>query len=315
MILLRGHEPSTRGHLLALFGLGLIGRWILEPIASTGQFGLIELDFDWCNPSKRQGDVAAVSQHLAGLFSGEGRARRTDIIWAAGRGGFGASDNELKAEQGAFEDVLSLAVHSLENNRSGEHAFHLVSSAGGLFEGQRQVGQLSAVHPRRPYGDRKLDQEVLLQAAPEAMHKFIYRPSSVYGYSHRGTRRGLVSALIDDALRRRPSYIFGSSATVRDYVLAADVGKFVAARILGRGGGSETFLLASGKPTSTYEILQIVRHAIGRPLHLRFDPRPFNADDITFLPSALPNGWAATDVETGIRMTASKMRASFARAW
>ena len=47
--------------------------------------------------------------------------------------------------------------------------FFLVSSAGGLFEGQRNVGDRSQPSPMRPYGFLKLRQEKLLQDAPPAL--------------------------------------------------------------------------------------------------------------------------------------------------
>ena len=67
---------------------------------------------------------------------------------------------------------------------------------------------------------------------------------------------------------------------------------------------STTFTLASGKATSMSEILHIVRAVVRRPLYLKIDSRPSNAEHITYRRSALPEGWRPTDIETGIRIVA-----------
>src|SRR5262249_7810010 len=157
------------------------------------------------------------------------------------------------------EDLVELAPKS-------RHRFHLLSSAGGLFEGQRFVDTSAKPAPRRPYGEAKLAQEERTAKLRPEVATSIYRPSSVYGFSGAGGRAGLVNTLIENTRKHCPSHIFGDSDTVRDYVLASDIGNFIAGRMSLPIERSRTFLLASGKPSSTQEILKISEKVMGRPL-------------------------------------------------
>ena len=71
----------------------------------------------------------------------------------------------------------------------------MISSAGGLFEGQTFCDARSAPTPQRPYGEGKLNQEQLAWGRKGDAKIHIFRPSSVYGVSPSG-RIGLVTALI-----------------------------------------------------------------------------------------------------------------------
>jgi hypothetical protein len=55
-----------------------------------------------------------------------------------------------------------------------------------------------------------------------------------------------------------------------------------------------TFLLASGRSASVFEVIERIRERIERPLLLQFDPHPSNVRDMSFLPSALPTDWQPT---------------------
>jgi nucleoside-diphosphate-sugar epimerase len=302
-------------HVVALFGVGLIGRSILASILKKAKFNLLEFPFTWGRVDRRPHELAAMQQvfqpaRAGGLHLAE--VAHVDVIWAAGHAGFGSTEAEIEPELEAFNDVLSLSERIWALAPGARHTFHLMSSAGGLFEGQRQVGDGAEPKPRRVYGAAKLEQEERLTALAVPIRKLVYRPSSVYGFGGRGVRIGLINALIQNAFHHKTSYIFGGSNTVRDYVLSSDIGQFVADRLNDEKPDSQTFLLASGKPTSTLEILHRIQIVIGRRLYLRFDPLPSNANHITFLRSALPVGWHPTDLETGIRQTAMRQLSSFA---
>ena len=78
--------------------------------------------------------------------------QRNTVVWAAGRAGFSASADECESELAAFEDAAK-AIGDLVTQR-GERGFslHLVSSAGGLYEGLHRVSTDSPMSPKRPYG-------------------------------------------------------------------------------------------------------------------------------------------------------------------
>ncbi len=162
--------------------------------------------------------------------------------------------------------------------------------------------------PARAYGVAKLQQERLAAGLPDAIRRMVYRPSSVYGYRS-GGRVGLISALLRSALENRAARILGLLDTLRDYVYNEDIGRFVVDRIL-LPRNPETCVLASGKPTSIYEAIQLIESVTQTRLYLQFDPAPRNALPMSFRPSALPRDWRVTPIETGIRRTMQLLRES-----
>jgi UDP-glucose 4-epimerase len=245
-------------------------------------------------------------------LSNANRTARIDVVWAAGAAGFGANDSEIALEVAAFEEVLAIsrAIYCLRP--TARHVFHLISSAGGLFEGQRFVTSRTSPAPIRPYGRGKLRQEALLEALEFKIERAVYRLSSVYGQGRAGTRAGLITALLANVVNQRVSDIFGEPSTVRDYVFSEDIGRFIADRIVKMGMVSGMFYLASGKPTSVYEVIHIVKAVTGKSPYLKFDPKPFNTQHITFAPNVLPDGWHPTDLKTGVQKTSARVRLSFA---
>src|SRR6185437_6053098 len=191
-----------------------------------------------------------------------------------------------------------------------QHSFHLISSAGGLFEGQKHVDRTSVPRPLRPYGHAKLEQERLLSRLPGQTRKIIYRLSSVYGFSGTGTRFGLVNTIIQNSVRRQSSNIFGNLHTIRDYVLVSDIGQFVADRLRHLDLNSHIFSLASGKPTTIFEMLKRMEKIVGRRFFYTFDSVRKNATDMSFSPAILPQFWQPTDLETGLRKTARSLVSS-----
>jgi len=309
-------QPSRQ--VIALFGMGLIGRSITASVTRRLPLNIRELPFSWGNPDQRSVDARAIEKCILSSSGPNMREQaprlgRIDFVWAAGQAGFGATQPDVERELDAFKDVVELSKLIQRRVPQVHHSFHLLSSAGGLFEGQCQVSSTTAPHPRRPYGMLKLEQERHLIASCPGADKLIYRPTSVYGFSGSGLRVGLVNALVQNAIRHQVSRIYGEPHTLRDYVLAADIGSFVTERLLTASRGSETFLLASGKPSSMFEVLRKVEHAIGRRLYLQFNSEPSNASHMSFCIGALPQGWRPTDLDTGVRQTALQLLGSFAR--
>lgn len=69
-------------------------------------------------------------------------------------------------------------------------------------------------------------------------------------------------------------------------------------------------MLASGRPASVFEIIKVVENNIGSQLYLKIDPRPDNARDNTFRPSALPPDFYPTPLREGIEQTKVALMAS-----
>jgi UDP-glucose 4-epimerase len=283
--------------VVALFGSGLVGGAIRDALRLDGLAILADIAVPWADARQRALSLArAAATHLA-LAGGHPLA----VIWAAGRTGFNSGEAEAAAEREAFTGICEWVRDIAQQRRTASTSFHVVSSAGGLFEGQRFVDAQTLPRPLRPYGALKLEQEQIARRICDGLPVAVYRPSSVYGHAGPKGRSGLVTTLAMNAKTGTQSRIFGSLDTVRDYVLAADIGHFIAGQALRPGQKTLTFLLASGRPATLGEVVAMIRRLVGRPLYLKLDPVPSNAGHITYRSSALPEHWRPTDLETGVR--------------
>ena len=121
------------GSVLVL-GSGSIGSAVAKGLSSSGLSRSQSVNIPW--NSRRRAEALQVA--LAGLPED---GQRNAVVWAAGRAGFSASADECESELAAFEDAAK-AIGDLVTQR-GERGFslHLVSSAGGLYEGLTRYRQ------------------------------------------------------------------------------------------------------------------------------------------------------------------------------
>jgi nucleoside-diphosphate-sugar epimerase len=157
----------------------------------------------------------------------------------------------------------------------------------------------------RHYGELKYEQENCLQNQEKCIVKVIYRPTSVYGYVGPGQRMGLIPTLISNGIQNRPSTIYGDSSTLRDYVFNENIGAYIVKNLFNASSKRKinVHLLASGKPSSIFEIQNFVEQVIGKKIYLNFHStaETENTRDITVNSSALPADWSPTDIKIGIR--------------
>jgi len=281
---------AADAHTVALFGSGLIGAAIAASLRSRAAWRIQPLPYSWTEQARRRAELAAIVERAAAASG------RCDVIWAAGVSGFGSSSEQMDQEVALVAELCAAAERL--TCAGLEVVFHLVSSGGGLFEGQTQVGRDTRPAPLRPYGVGKLQQEQMLLARPHLRAR-IYRPSSAYGFQP-GGRRGLFATLMLNAMANRPTLISGSERTLRDYVSASDLGNFIAGKAVGPVGEAETWALASGKPTSMFEVIALIEARMDRPLYRRFEPKASNALDLSFAPSSLPADWTSTPLAVGL---------------
>lgn len=263
-----------------------------------------ELEWSWVDARQRERQVDTLVKSVKKLAHPT-TGLRASVVWTAGAAGFSSSHQVLAKEFEAFRDVCSLASNLRTHPLVTDCSIHVMSSAGGLFEGQCRVDHSSVPIPQRPYGKSKLRQEAYLENLHSDIRKFVYRPSSVYGFAT-GARMGLVATLIRNASLRQSTKVFGSITTLRDFVFVDDIACFIASRIIfDRPHG--TFTLASGKPTSLGEILAIVRQIVSSDLLIEVDPNPYNSSDNTFKPAILPSDFIVTDLKTGVILTERRL--------
>jgi UDP-glucose 4-epimerase len=315
MILLLDKKSRSRvRHVVAIFGVGLIGNAVVCALRENSKFDSELKQFRWAGLKQLREDALLIEKRIDKFLLKDRSAdlnNQIAVLWSAGRAGFLADDQEVDAEFGAFRTVVELANRLGHKCHKTRLSFHLVSSIGGLFEGLKNIAHSQPGNPTRPYGQLKLAQEEFLKRSfPESAIN-IYRPTSVYGYSGPGCRMGLIPTLIRNGMSNRVSRIVGSVSTLRDYVFSGDVGNFIANRLLETPAenGPNLYFLASGKPSNIYEVQQLVEEKLRRRIFISFDSDPVhdNSSDITVSRAALPTSWAPTDLRTGINVVATDM--------
>jgi len=303
MNLLIARTGAARRHCILQFGLGMVGAAISGSLLRNDFEIAARVPFDWAKPERRLASYRVMTEKLNSLLGPAGDRGRLSVIWSAGVANFYSGSREAENESSVFEENLSF-VHGL---LSGRHTtvldYHFVSTAGGLFEGQRFVSGSSLPSPQRPYGRAKLYQEQLLRNRFAASCIQIYRPSSVYGPSRPRDRQGLINILVNNTLHGLETVLDSRVMALRDYVSAVDVGRFVCNRITRaiHDPGVKTDFLVTAKSTSIYEVLGVVRLVLQRQPRFRLDQSFGNHDHITFSHAALPAGWSPVSLETGIR--------------
>lgn len=301
-----------------VIGAGLIGMTVIRALRRHGWVDAKHIPTDWNQTELRR----EAFQEARVALATNPATRTIQLIWCAGSGSLSATEEHLVVEREAFEEFLAVA-RSLEGQFHLE--LHFISSAGALFEGQRRVDRDTRPAPGTPYGHMKLEQEQAL----DIMSKHdvvvnIYRPSSVYGSHEFHRRSGLVSHVLWNALRSRPTTLEANIHALRDYVHHADIGSYIAGMISGyipddydngplnRGHHAPRIrFLVSAKPTSIHEMMLRIERLIGRSLVYRLNPEGKNDSDITFSERALRPGWRPVPLEVGLSAVWRETRQTF----
>lgn len=301
MLLLKRRSAAGDGPgpVIALFGIGLIGSAVRDALVERG-FVQRWLAFDWVDGAAQALELEVLSDHLRELGAGAD-VTRIDLVWTAGRAGFDATPAEVAEEAAAFDRVLACAC-DIARRGALPCGVSIVSSIGGLFEGQRRVHRTSKPSPLRPYGALKARIEDELRQSNGLASRNVYRLTSVFGIGPEGARRGLIAALLADAALGKTTRIRGNLTTLRDYVWSEDIGRYVTSRLLSPSddGAVAVETLASGRPRSIHEVIHIVQELLDHPLYIQFDRAPTNSADITVAMQLLPGSWRPSDLKTSI---------------
>jgi nucleoside-diphosphate-sugar epimerase len=291
-------------------GQGLIGGALSRTLCRA--YGFVEnpIAYPWNDPPSvheafSRDLVRRVINQAQSLDAAAARPPRLRIsmVWAAGVAGFDVDRKGIEPELRHFQRFLDGGREIESALPQASLRVLLVSSAGGLFEGQRVVDDHSTPQPKRPYGELKLEQERLLQSRFSPDHCLIYRPSSVYGQVSPRHRSGLIATLINSAVRHRVTTITGSLSTLRDYIHTDDLARFLAKEILSEKpmAAGRPLILATSRSTSIVQLRHIIERVARRKVYIVQKSAPDNAEDITFSPGLIPHGFLPMDIETGVR--------------
>lgn len=301
MQILRVKKGSSAGHLVLMFGLGMIGSAIRDALLLLEYRILADLPVDWQDAGRRARAFCSIQ---AACVECSPSLSRLSVAWAAGITDFFSPGSEVNRENVSFEDALRFILNLRQDLASIAFDFHYISSAGGLFEGQRVVTNTSRPSPIRPYGRMKLAQEQVLQASFNVSELAIYRPSSVYGPMTRKGKHGLINKLMQNGRNRQVTVLDAHVMALRDYVYAGDIGNFVGKRIrfwdTGENNDPVHFLVSS-RCASIFEVIARVERILNLHLQFRYDENFGNSSSITFNDSVLPPAWHPSILVVGIR--------------
>ena len=156
-----------------MFGIGLIGTAIRDSLFDLEFESAAIIDFDWQDAKKRTSTFTSIASVCVEHTQEGGYL---SFVWSAGRASFHTSEEDALAESASFIDTIDFVLKLREIIDSVKVKIHFISSAGGLFEGQRVVTKNSIPDPVRPYGKLKLAQEQLLEKLKRFIH-IMYRGS------------------------------------------------------------------------------------------------------------------------------------------
>ncbi len=259
-----------------VIGSGLIGSEIIRSLESDHYQLVYRSKLRWHHRSELDAQCRLFFSEVASL-----QLSQITVIWAAGKASFTSSSAETAREYEDFQTILKTLSSYFQSHSIPVHVI-LMSSAGGLFEGRRLVGQASEPLPLRPYGQLKLDQEQFVSDLEGVDQHLHLRLTSVYGKISPRNRMGLIPTLLYNGLQNRVSYIIGRQDTIRDYVYAGDVGRAVVQCIYTLPEiERRSLILGSSKPSSLLEVQQCVESIIQRKLFVNYTAEK-NSSSITF---------------------------------
>lgn len=193
----------------------------------------------------------------------------------------------------------------------------IYASTGGAIYGQPRVlpaTEETPVRPLSPYGVSKhtVEHYLFMYDQVHGLPYVVLRYGNVYGprQSSKG-EAGVVAVFSEQILQNVTPTIYGDGSKTRDYVAVSDVAR-ANLKALEKGEG-EIFNIATGKPTTDYQIFIAVRDALGQgprePLYAA--KRPGEVDHIFLDAGKARSGldWVAeTELRDGINKTAQWFR-------
>ena len=275
-----------------LFGGGLIGGNVSNYLAKLCDYRFDSVKVLW-------NDLEYISTIVGQIISRSNLSHdetcKISLVWAAGKSGFYSSVQEVEIEFIYFQKLIDCLLRSI-NNLPIDAVF--VSSAGGLYEGSINISRKTKISIKRPYGKLKKKQEGYLLSNSRFDKVSIIRPSSVYGYINTKNRMGLIPTMIYNALTSKSTILYGNLYTLRDYVWADDVAKFIFNKIFFDGSG--IYILANCKPSSILEIKREVEKITRRKVLFKMNNSMENNADITFSNYLPLSTWDPINISAGI---------------
>ncbi len=288
-----------KNKLIFHFGQGLVGSAIEKSILNNGAFAIKKKHHQhtWEDNAT---NISRINAYLEEECNNS--IQDIQFIWSAGKCGFSATEAETSIELAFFGNIFNQISHFIKKYNAAKTSFHLISSAGGLFEKSRLTKINDEPQIARPYGHLKKNQEAIVLASKAFKHKHIYRLSSVYSNHNLSGRLGLITTLIKNGIQHKVSKITGSENTLRDYILDDDIANFIRNIILFDLPANEINFVVSGKASSLMEIRRKIENMINQKLYLQYSLNKSNSRDICFSKDTVPKELEISPLETNMKI-------------
>jgi UDP-glucose 4-epimerase len=264
----------TTGPAWVIGAGGLLGSHVRRALARNGNrlrpWDCPLRSFAWNDEHRLLDQLKAAVAEFEGQVRSLGRPWA--VLWCAGVGVVGASQEILEVERIAFEQLLGLLGPGVASGSMGvPGVIFLASSAGGIYgdSPDQPITEATLPRPISPYGRHKLALEGLLSgwaASHPAVAPFIGRMSNLYGVGQNPSKpQGLISHMSRSIVLQKPLNIYMPLDTLRDYIYAEDCALAVTRCVehllqTPKAGGpahGETKIIASERTASIAQILGI----------------------------------------------------------
>ena len=248
--------------------------------------------------------------------------RRLNIVWAAGAGVVGTSEEDLERERQFYTAFLARLLEVTDQSIRSQLSLFLASSAGALYAGSGPppFTETSDIQPLSPYGHSKLAMERASTnfAERSGVRVVIGRISNLYGPGQNlAKQQGLISQLARSYLVRRPILLYVSLDTRRDYLYVTDCARMILRTMEVTAdhrepGATTVKILASGRSTTIAELLGVYQRLFKRraPVVLGDSPqRRWQVRDLRMRSEVLPelDRLASTCLPAGIGATVADL--------
>jgi UDP-glucose 4-epimerase len=201
------------------------------------------------------------------------------IVWAAGAGVVGTSNEALSSETRVIECFLTSVR---QRHPAGRGSVFLASSAGGVYAGSSEppFTETSTPRPLSVYGEAKIAQEELLvKLLAGTVPVLIGRFSNLVGPGQNLAKpQGLVSQLCRAAAITQSVNLFVPMETLRDYLYVDDAAAMVLEMVTRavREQPEQPVLrnLSSQRPVSVAAVLRTVQHVARRGVRVALGTSP-----------------------------------------
>lgn len=299
MYLITNIENESNPRRLCIhLGNGLVGNAILRQLLKHGNV-LVHKRVDWSN-------IALTIRWIADCELAQGQYDCIDIVWATGKAKFSDPREVTQKEEQDFESILR-TLNQKFSPLCKQIRLWLMSSAGGLFEGQTHVDFESKITCKRPYSKLKRYQE---ESASQILPTVICRVSSVYTTKNLSGRMGLIPTLLQNDFHSQVCTITGNPSTLRDYVLDEDVGRFVCNGIVLGTEITGVQYLIDGRSVSIQTIINTIEGITNRKLFVKYSRNNRNDANMSFSPRLRAKSFRSGSLTSNIRILHQNIRSN-----